>query len=230
MKNSCHVRTVLACAMSVATIGCGITAHNAELIRRHKNPDTEFKLYDYTKGSIAYTERTLGGTLAKTNNGMYCLRIDDLLYQDKVLQLTFPAIPPSRNASSLRAVILPKQSTQDADKPRVAIQVESGRFDDTCRFDRAMTFTNGMPTRFTFGVYWDGVANDLNHVVYTVGYKYDDTNRFTTTHCAAELPWNNRSHLRIAGLYANYLWTVPCDIVTSPYQALVWLLSPHWHD
>lgn len=214
--------------LALTPMGCGITAHNTALIRRHQNPETEFKLYDKSRG-IPYTARTLAGFLDRTNE-FYRLRIPDLFYNDLILELTFPVNPVSRNSSELQASILQQTDMDIINTNTFPVEIVSGKFDSSIMIDDKMTWSGTMPTRFTFGVYWNLNEYDVNHVEYTLGYRYDDTNRFTTVHCARTLPWNNRGHLYIAGRYACYLWTVPCDIITAPFQALVYLITPKWHD
>jgi len=214
--------------LALTPMGCGITAHNTALIRKHRNPETEFRLYDKSHG-IPYTERTLTASLTRTNES-YHLRIRDLLYKNMILELTFPVRPMSRNSSELQAEIVPKTEADVSDANTVSVEIIAGKYDSSIMIDNKMTWSGTMPNRLTFGVYWNLFTHDCNYIEYTVGYRYDETNRFTTVHCTNSLPWNNRSHLYIAGLYACYLWTVPCDIITSPFQALVYLITPNWHD
>jgi len=214
--------------LALTPMGCGITAHNTTLIRQHRNPATEFKLHDKSHG-IPYKDRTLTAALTRTGDS-YHLRIRDLLYNNMILDLAFPVSPMSRNSSELQAVIVPMTDTDISDANTVPVEIISGKYDSSIMIDDKMTWSGAMPTRLTFGVYWDLVTHDCNYVEYTVGYRYDGANRFTTVHCADSLPWNKRSHFYIAWRYACYLWTVPCDIITSPYQAFVHSITPKWHD
>ena len=221
------ITLVVMVPLTALSLRYGIATHcNSERIKRHRNPGTEFNLFDRSQG-IPYTERTTTGLLTK-NDDTYCLQVLDLLYNDKILELTFPVKPKSRNSSDMKAAIVRESNANNANAIIVPVEIVSGKYDDSNPIDNKITFSDGAPSRFTIGVYWDLFTRSCNDVEYTLGYKYDETNRFTTVHCESVLPWNKRSYLRMAALYACYLVTIPCDIVTSPLQAFLHWIAPEW--
>ncbi len=211
-----NIYRVLTCLLlPMVLTGC-LTNSNGKIIERYRNPGTEFKLYEKT--GWTYPPRTVTGTLSRTN-GIYCLRIHDLMYNDKDLQLLFPVTPTLARNSDLKVTIISEQKKDKA--PFWSIPVDlSGT---------AMSFSNGAPTRVSLRVYWAMSTHGCNWVEYTLNYMSGPTNGYTAK-WSGELPWNRRSHLVQGCHYANYVWMFPVDVVTSPLQGIVYMLTPHWHD
>lgn len=197
--------------------GCAFTSRNNELIRQYKSPATE-----HTIGIGA----PLCGRLSRSGD-QYVLGITNWLTSGKALELTFPAKPPRDSVAEATARVV-EQAMISSNGHVVDVQQWPGRFDHTSYRDDLMRVSNGEPTRVIIGAYWDLRATGNNHVEYTVGYKYSETNWYVVARAPYEIRWMYRSHAKVAGYYSRYLYTVPLDIVTSPFQLIGNALSPKW--
>lgn len=205
------------CALSG---GCALTQNNAKRIKGHKNPATEFNLRRY---------EPLSGYLSKEGTE-YKLTVFDFVKGDRLLELAFPSSPRPKTKQIASAKIFDEKNYSGPTNKMVTIQLQDGRFDHTIQIDDKMKFGDGYPTHLTLGVYWDINRTGINHVIYTVGYKYAPDTWFVVAQSPTDLEWMNRSHLVLMGYYTRYLYTVPLDMISSPIQLVAIMLSPQWGD
>ena len=206
----------LVCLLSLT--GC-MTSMNTENLRGYRNPATEFRVH---APSVCH------GVIWKTDTNCTLL-VDDLFSSGNVLRLQFPARPVPSEKILATAQIVPKKNAPSPGGTAVQIEMIDGNFDTSNRIDDKMVFSHGLPTRLTLGVYWNLKQMGNNHVQYTVGYKYspEPQQRFVTASCDAELPCMKRSPAATTGYCALYVLTVPFDIATAPFQALIYFLAPN---
>jgi|SRR4051812_7206840 hypothetical protein len=205
---------------SILSLGCLLpftgcmTSRNTERLENYRNPGTELRIHP---SSVCH------GTIQRTDSS-FTLAVGDLLSSGRILVLNFPATPTTERTTATAKIVDRKADPNHAGTP-VEIEMMSGGFDNSIRIDDKMSFSGGLPTRLTLGVYWNLDRTGDRQVKYTVGYKYSPEQRFATATGDAELLWMTRSHATTTGYCLLYVFTVPLDIVTSPCQLIGYALA-----
>jgi len=194
--------------------GSGFTQKNTRLIKRYRNPATEFNLTQ---------PDSFTGYLSK-DDAEYKLAVFGFLKGDRILELTFPTDPRPKTVQIASAKVIDETSFCGSTNIVVSVEHQRGKYDHTILLDNKLKFVDGYPTRLTLGVYWSINCTGINHVEYTVGYKYAPDTWFVVARASSELEWITRSQSVLRSYYAKYLYTVPLDVITSPIQLAVIML------